>query len=206
MTSRRMKSTVAFVVAISSVGILDVAHATYYGRDAFFSGNGLPDAAIAALVYYEDSNVSNLGYSNITLSARTEFDNVTDAVINFRRAASSEINSAKLRFFAVTGGTKDYYWFGKTFNYDINGYELSESAAVTAAWSKVDLKLNDEKMNLFGFTQNQRTRIAVHELGHVLSMVHQPSGYSHQSSVMQENQVEYWHLSPVDIANLQYMY
>lgn len=207
MTSRRVKSTVALVVAISAVAILDVAHATYYSRDAFFPGNGLPDAAIAALVYYEETAVSTMGYTGHTLAARTEFDNVTDAVINFRKATSSEINTAPLRILMKTGGnSRDLYWYGHTTNYDINGNELGTVDAQYYAWSKVDLLLNHDKMEYKGLNSNQRRRVAVHEMGHVMSMKHQPIGYSHLASVMQDDSYESWSLTSVDIVNLQYMY
>lgn len=52
----------------------------------------------------------------------------------------------------------------------------------------------------------QRRRVAVHEMGHVMSMKHQPIGYSHLNSVMQDDSYESWSLTSVDIANLQYMY
>ncbi|MFD2171601.1 hypothetical protein [Tumebacillus lipolyticus] len=198
MTSKRMKSTVAFVVAISSVGILDVAYSAYYNRDAFFSGNGLPDAAIAELVYWESQGVSDLGYSGFCLDARWEFDKVENAVINFRRATSNEINNSKLRFWADDFG--DTSWYGHMTPYDIYGNPLVNEGT---AWSKTDVQLNDAKMDKHNFVANERRKVVVHELGHVLSMRHQPEG---TSSVMQDDRNTYWYLSPLDVSNLQYMY
>ncbi|ASS74375.1 hypothetical protein CIG75_04835 [Tumebacillus algifaecis] len=200
----KFKIALALTLALTSLTVLEVAHATYYSRDAFYPGNGLPDSLIGALVYFEDSSVSSYGYSSHMLTARTEFDNVPDAVINFRRATSSEINSAPLRFWVVENQSS--YWYGKTFNYDSNGAPLAEADAYYSAWSKVDLKLDNKKMDEAQFTTNQRKRVAVHELGHVLSMVHQPSGFSHLASVMQLEYPNSYSLTTVDILNLQYMY
>lgn len=200
------KIVIPLTLAVATLVVGNEASATYYNRDAFFAGNGLPDASIGALIYWEEDSVSTWGYYYYSLDARTELDKVESAVINFRRATSSEINSAPLRYFA--GQMSEYSWYGRVYPYDIAGYEMDIDGAQSYGWSKVDLKYNDYLMDYDALGTEERRRVAVHELGHVMSLKHQPIGSTHQSSVMQETFKlnKSWNLTSVDIANLQYMY
>lgn len=193
-----IKVLISLTIAMSTFAVLGVSQAAYYNRDAFFSGNGLPDSSIGDLVYWESEGIAYMGYTMMCLDARTEYDKIENAVINFRRATSSEVNNSKLRFWAEDYG--DTFWYGYMTPYDVNGNPLSQEGT---AWSKADLQLNDGKMDRKGLVDAERRKVVTHELGHVLSLKHQPLG---TSSVMQDDRNTYWWPTPLDISNLQYMY
>lgn len=206
--NRVIKIALPIILSIATLVVSNSSYATYYNRDAFFSGNGLPDLSVGALVYYVDSSASNYGYEGYSLDARTEFDKVEDSVMNFRRATSTEVNTAKLRYWAMD--TDEYIWYGRVYAYDAYGAPFSSDAAQeSGAWSKVDVKYNHYRIKNAGLSPNSTKRVAVHELGHVMSMKHQPiGGYYDLPSVMQEQfkGIESWTLTSTDVSNLQYMY
>jgi hypothetical protein len=171
----------------------NVAHAVFYNRDAFFPGNGLPDVTIGNLPYWEESTVSTLGYSTASQTARTKYDEATDADIDFYRVYDG--NAAAVRVFA--GDYGEVGWWGIIIPYDVNGFETDEYNA----WKFVNMFYNDGQMDRDGFTEANRTYNAIHEWGHALSMKHQDS-----QSVMVQGKLSLTAPTSIDYSNLNYMY
>lgn len=183
----------AAVLAIFVLPMSNVAHAVYYDRDAFFPGNGLPDATIGALPYWEDTTISSLGYSVASQNARTKYDQASDADIDFYRVTNG--NDAAVRVFADDYGVVG--WWGRITPYDVYGYETNEYYA----WKFVNMFYNDGQMDRDGFTESNRTYNAIHEWGHALSMRHQDS-----QSVMVQDKRSLTTPTAVDYSNLNYYY
>ena len=72
-----------------------------------------------------------------------------------------------------------------------------------STWAKAHVIMNNTYMNNYSYSNTNKHKTTIHELGHALSLNHQ---YSPTISIMKQGKFEYSDPQPVDIANLQWKY
>lgn len=159
----------------------------------FFSG-GLSSSVIAAADYYEDPAISTLGYSYFTANARADYAGISDADIGFLNVYS--YTDAEIRFYAGDYGD-DYAGVLQPYKTD------GSSASTTDSWYKAHVILNNGYMDRNDYSNVNKHKTTIHELGHALSLLHQ---YSPTDSVMKQGKLTYTDPTSLDISNLQWKY
>lgn len=179
---------------ITTLIILSGTVLAYTEEDAFWIG-GFPSSVIASTDYWEDSGVSSLGYSNWASNARSDWAGIADSDVSYYRTTSS--SSADLRIYAGNYGD-DYAGICKGYEYD-GTYDSD----CNDEWYKCQVLLNDHYMDDWSYSNANRHKTTIHELGHALSLCHQPS---YESSVMRQGKLTYTDPTTLDEDNIAWKY
>lgn len=200
---KRLLVAGAVAAAIFSSYFSTKAFAAYTNADAFFKSGF---SSVLSIKYWEDSSISSLGYSSWASTARVDYAQLPDSDIGFESAGSE--SNADLRFYAG-----DYYWAtyaGACNPYLANGSAVDLDQDPTVVWAKAHILINDGYMdNNSNYTNYQRQKVVGHELGHALSLKHQPwyAGSIMEQGVVEENTgTDYRHPTKLDSDNLAWKY
>lgn len=183
------------IALIAMLALPTMVSADYKNADAFYPGGGLPSSVIAYAKYYEDPSVASYGYSYWTANARADFAGISNANISFINVGN--YNEADIRFYVVSYGD-DYA--GIMQPYTSSG--TFDSCACNT-WAKAHVIMNDKYMDDNGYSNANRHKTTIHELGHALSLKHQVSP---TISVMRQGKLSYTDPQALDVANLQWKY
>ncbi|MFC3769462.1 hypothetical protein [Paenibacillus sp. GCM10012303] len=203
-TVKKLLITGAVAAAIcTSYFSTKIYAAAYTNADAFFKSGF---SSVLAIKVWSDSAVSSLGYSSWVSTARVDYAQLANSDIGFANATSE--SDADLRFYAG-----DYYW--ATYAGACNPY-LADHSSVdlnqdpTVVWAKAHILINDGYMdNSSLYTDYQRQKVVGHELGHALSLKHQPwyAGSIMEQGIVEENLgTDYRHPTQLDSDNLAWKY
>jgi len=192
---KKFKKVVLSSLLVATFALPTMVYADYEDADAFFTG-GLPSSVIALADYYEDPSVASFGYDYWTANARADFAGISNADIGFINVGN--YTDAEIRFFVVYYGD-DYA--GIVQPYTSSG--VLDNVCACNTWAKAHVVMNDKYMDDHSYTNANRHKTTIHELGHALSLLHQPSS---ADSVMKQGKLTYTDPTALDIANLQWKY
>lgn len=101
-----------------------------------------------------------------------------------------------MRFFAGSYAD-DWYGYCQTYKADGTIADIDEN------FVSAHVRMNDRTLDLDNFSNSERHYNMLHELGHALSLAHQPKG---EDTVMKQGQHSYTDPTSVDKSNIAWKY
>lgn len=205
---KKILTKVIGFTAITSLLFPAISNADYHGQDAFFKSQGFLKTTVAAMPWWEDYSVAGLGYSTIMSDARAKWDAASAASIGYSKRSSAD--SAILRFYATNDPNLNYYGIFKPYDSTgkmINDTTIDDPNTTFYKGNLVMANYNIQHSPANGggpLTRTQTLDVAIHEIGHSLSLRHQPDS---AVSVMAATRVtNYGAPQTLDYVNVDYKY
>ncbi|WP_068776901.1 hypothetical protein [Paenibacillus sp. FJAT-26967] len=168
---KKIKNTCLLTLCLFTCIQFTAVAAPLVNSEAFHEGYLL--SGVSNVGYWEDPTVSQMGYSYFMANARADYAAISNANIGFIKASSE--SEAAVRFYA---NWFNYDWYGSMDAYMLDG---TKDHTLTQKWYKCHVIMNDKTMTQEGWTNSEKHKTALHELGHVLSLKPPgPGGYEDQ--------------------------
>ncbi|WP_205622739.1 zinc-dependent metalloprotease family protein [Paenibacillus wynnii] len=206
MMKKRLTKVFGFTAALSL--LFPTLTSAYQAQDAFFNSQGFSKTTIAAMPWWEDSTVAGLGYSTILSDARAKWDAASAANVGYSKKTSAD--SATLRFYVHNDANVNYYGVFKPYDSSGTAFTDADVENPNKSFYKGNLVIANyyiQHSPAAGGGPMNRTQtldVAIHEIGHSLSLRHQPDS---EVSVMAISKVtSYGSPQTLDYSNIDYKY
>jgi len=203
MKKVRERTVLSMAIVIIGVIALPQLVMAYYSNAAAFFKTYPSTTTVSNMKYWTDSSVSTYGFTTYYSNARSKWAAAPNAQIGW--TSTTSYDDAFVRFYGIDDMPLDYAGIAKPFT--SNGNFLADPDLGSGAiWHKVHVILNKGYMDAKGYTSNMIQKTALHEVGHVLGLRHQPDDEGPLDTVMMQGKQTFTDIRSIDKSNVAWKY